>query len=146
MKQTTGTTTTSTRGANRVTWTRKQHVLARFVVRFLGVCVILSFLGTVLTTAKSVGHVVYPAWLQISWDTTNALLIPVAIIGTVCLFVTSTRKRSTFRFWVEYVFDFGILLIGIYLGQQMGAMSVIMLFYIGLTFFMVWGQIPDELL
>lgn len=143
MEQTPDTSVASTKRANQIVWTRKQLVALRFIIRFLGVCVILAFAGTVLATAKSVGHVVYPVWLQISWDTTNILLVPVAVIGTVCLFFISPRKRSTFRFWVEYILDFGLLGIGLYWGQLVGGLSVILLLYIGLTFVMVWGRIPD---
>lgn len=127
----------------QVTLTRKQVITSRFILWLFGISLILAFLGTALTIAKSVDHLVYPAWIQIPWDTINILLVPVAYVGMLYFSLGRPGQR---RFkWLEFIFELGLVIVGIYVGYTSNCLSVMLLIFLALPFLVIWGRMPEEL-
>jgi hypothetical protein len=124
--------------------TRKQVVASRFLLRVLGISVLLAFLGTILTVAKSVGHLVYPAWIQVPWDTVNILLIPVAYTGMLGMAIAKFTG-NTIRAWIGYFVELVLVITGAYIGYTSNCLSVILLIFLAMTFLVVWNRTPDEI-
>lgn len=130
------------RQAKQVILTRKQVISSRFILWLFGISVILAFLGTVLTIARSVDHVVYPAWIQVPWDTINILLMPVAYVGI--LSISLGKAQSRFR-WIEFFFDIALVILGIYVGYTSNCLSVMLFIFLAMAFLVIWGRLPDEI-
>ena len=133
----------------KVVLTRKWAISIRFMLWLLGICIILSFLGTVLNTVKQVGpQVVYPTWLQITWNTVNLLLVPVAAIGAYVLLLRRmfSKPLNTTKAWVSLIVDWGVFFFWFYIGYAYGCMSPILLISFVVFFLIVWVTMPDEIL
>ncbi len=131
--------------AKQLPITKKQMINLRFILWVLGISVILAFAGTVLTIVRSVGHVVYPAWLQIAWDTVNVLLLAVVTVGVYIRSISKYFANSSWKGWLEYLVDLIILAAAIYGGQQTQSLSIVAFIFLAMLFLPVWRAVPDEM-
>jgi len=104
----------------------------------VGISLFLAFIGTILTTIVSVDHVVYPLWMKISWDTVNALLVPVVGVN-IFLYLLVYKQKGWGGFILELLFISG-LGFWLYGSERDGYLSIVVFFMLAVLFVMDWSS------